>query len=170
MKPETPNASHATPHFWREMQYEIRRRTFGKSISTPTESRHTTCLLGGKSLSVKLMSRRENKELAKTNLKNMGRTMQELQHIGSIALLFSPALSARAAKIFPLRGLNSPSESFPSVQHVKLRFIVCIFQLFGIQSNFLFCFVHYKKLSFYKYMIYVYPHWIESIQKSNKAR
>ena len=34
--------------------------------STPTESRHTTCLLGGKSPSVKLMSRRENKELAKT--------------------------------------------------------------------------------------------------------
>ena len=46
--------------------------------STPTESRHTTCLLGGKSPSVKLMSRRENKGLAKTNLKNMDRTMQEL--------------------------------------------------------------------------------------------
>ena len=45
-----PKASHATPHFWREMQYEIRRRTFGRSTSTPTESRHTTCLLGGKSL------------------------------------------------------------------------------------------------------------------------
>ena len=41
--------------------------------STPTESRHTTCLLEGKSPSVKLMSRRENKELAKTNLKNMVR-------------------------------------------------------------------------------------------------
>ena len=53
-------------------------------LLTPTESRHTTCLLGGKSPSVKLMSRRENKELAKTNLKNMDRTMQELQHIGSI--------------------------------------------------------------------------------------
>ena len=49
-------------------------------LLTPTESRHTTCLLGGKSPSVKLMSRRENKELAKTNLK----TMQKLQHIGSI--------------------------------------------------------------------------------------
>ena len=35
-------------------------------LSTPTESRHTTCLLGGKSPSVKLMSRRENKGLAKT--------------------------------------------------------------------------------------------------------
>ena len=46
-------------------------------LSTPTESRHTTCLLGGKSPSVKLMSRRENKELAKTNLKNMDRTMQD---------------------------------------------------------------------------------------------
>ena len=34
--------------------------------------------------SVKLMSRRENKELAKTNLKNMDKTMQKLQHIGSI--------------------------------------------------------------------------------------
>ena len=53
-------------------------------LSTPTESRHTTCLLGGKSPSVKLMSRRENKELAKTNLKNMDKTMQKLQHIGSI--------------------------------------------------------------------------------------
>ena len=30
------------------------------------------------------MSRRENKELAKTNQKNMNRTRQELQHIGSI--------------------------------------------------------------------------------------
>ena len=45
-------------------------------LLTPTESRHTTCLLGGKSPSVKLMSRRENKELAKTNLKNMDKTMQ----------------------------------------------------------------------------------------------
>ena len=44
--------------------------------STPTESPHTTCLLEGKTPSVKSMSRRENKELAKTNLKNMGRTMQ----------------------------------------------------------------------------------------------
>ena len=52
--------------------------------STPTESRHTTCLLEGKSPSIKLMPRRENKELAKTNLKNMDSTMQELQHIGSI--------------------------------------------------------------------------------------
>ena len=53
-------------------------------LLTPTESRHTTCLLGGKSPSVKLMSRRENKELVKTNLKNMDRTMQDLQHIGTI--------------------------------------------------------------------------------------
>ena len=53
-------------------------------LSTPTESRHNTCLLEGKSPSVKLMSRRENKELAKTNLKNMENTMQELQHNGSI--------------------------------------------------------------------------------------
>ena len=45
-------------------------------LLTPTESRHTTCLLGGKSPSVNLMSRRENKELAKTNLKNMDKTMQ----------------------------------------------------------------------------------------------
>ena len=36
--------------------------------STPTESHHTTCLLERKSPSVKLMSRRENKELTKTNL------------------------------------------------------------------------------------------------------
>ena len=36
--------------------------------SKPTESHHTTCLLGRKSPSVKLMSRRENKELTKTNL------------------------------------------------------------------------------------------------------
>ena len=56
-------------------------------LLTPTESRHhghTTCLMGGMSPSVKLMSRRENKELAKTNLKNMDKTMQKLQHIGSI--------------------------------------------------------------------------------------
>ena len=54
-------------------------------ITTPTESRHTTCLLGGKSPSVKLMSRREkNKELTKTSLKNMDKTIQELQHIESI--------------------------------------------------------------------------------------
>ena len=31
-------------------------------LSTPTESRYTTCLLGSKSPSVKLMSRRENKK------------------------------------------------------------------------------------------------------------
>ena len=37
-------------------------------LSTPTESSHATCLLGGKSPSVKLMSRRENKELAKTKM------------------------------------------------------------------------------------------------------
>ena len=53
-------------------------------LSTPTESRHNTCLLEGKIPSVKLMSRRENKELAKTNLKNMEKTMHELQHNGSI--------------------------------------------------------------------------------------
>ena len=54
-------------------------------ITTPTESRHTTCLLGGKSPSVKLMSRREkNKVLTKTSLKNMDKTIQELQHIESI--------------------------------------------------------------------------------------
>ena len=47
----------------------------------PTESPHTTCLLGGKRPSVKLMSRRENKELAKNNLKNTDKTMQEIQHI-----------------------------------------------------------------------------------------
>ena len=36
-------------------------------LSTPTESRHTTCPLRGKSPSVKLMSRRQNRKLAKTN-------------------------------------------------------------------------------------------------------
>ena len=51
-------------------------------LSTPTESRHTTCFLGGKSPSVKLMSRRENKEIGQHQLKNMDRTMQKLQHIG----------------------------------------------------------------------------------------
>ena len=48
-----------------------------RELLTPTEPRHTTCLLGGKSPSVKLMSRRENKELAKTNLKNMDKTMKK---------------------------------------------------------------------------------------------
>ena len=47
-------------------------------LLTPTESRHTTCLLGCNSPSVKLMSRRENKELTKTNLKNMDRTISDL--------------------------------------------------------------------------------------------
>ena len=43
-------------------------------LSTPTKSRHTTCIQGGKSPSVKLMSRKENNGLAKTaNLKNMDR-------------------------------------------------------------------------------------------------
>ena len=47
-------------------------------LSTPTESRHTTCLLEGKSLSVMWISRGKNKELAKTNLKNMDRKKQAL--------------------------------------------------------------------------------------------
>ena len=55
-----------------------------RELQTPTESRHTTCLLEGKSPSVKLKCRRENKQLAKTNLKNMDITMQKLQHIGSV--------------------------------------------------------------------------------------
>ena len=45
-------------------------------LSTPTESSYTACLLGGKSSSVKLVSRKESKGLAKTILKNMDRTMQ----------------------------------------------------------------------------------------------
>ena len=49
-------------------------------LLTPTESLYTTCLLGGKSPSVKLMSRRENKKLATTNLENTDKTMQEIQH------------------------------------------------------------------------------------------
>ena len=53
-------------------------------LSTPTESRHTTCFLGGKSPSVKLMSRRENKKIGQNQPKNMDKTMQKLQHIGSI--------------------------------------------------------------------------------------
>ena len=73
----------------RENSYEKYPRTLILSpdleITTPTESRHTTCLLGGKSPSVKLMSCREkNKELTKTSLKNMDKTIQELQHIESI--------------------------------------------------------------------------------------
>ena len=48
-------------------------------LSTPTESRHTTCLQGGKSPSVKLMSRRENKKIGQNQPNNMDRTMQELQ-------------------------------------------------------------------------------------------
>ena len=53
-------------------------------LSTPTESRHTTCFLGGKSPSVKLMSRRENKRIGQNQPKDMDKTMQKLQHIGSI--------------------------------------------------------------------------------------
>ena len=44
----------------------------------------TMCLLGDKSPSVKLMYRRANKELAKTKLENTDKTMQKLQHIGSL--------------------------------------------------------------------------------------
>ena len=66
----------------------IRALRFNLELSTPTESRHTMCLLGGrKSPSVKLLSRKENKGLGKTNLKDMDRTMQKLQHIGSIKVL-----------------------------------------------------------------------------------
>ena len=43
--------------------------TQATELSTPTESRHTTCLLGGKSPSVKLMSRRKNKKVGQTSLK-----------------------------------------------------------------------------------------------------
>ena len=68
-------------------------------LLTPTESRHTTCLLGGKSPSVKLMSRRENKELAKTNLKNMYKTMQELQHIGTIKDLRQKTLQSLVVNV-----------------------------------------------------------------------
>ena len=53
-------------------------------LSAPTESRHTTCFLGGKSPSVKLMSRRENKKIGQNQPKDMDKTMQKLQHIGSI--------------------------------------------------------------------------------------
>ena len=53
-------------------------------LSTPTESRLTTCLLGGKSPSVKLMSRRENKKIGQNQPNNMDKTMQELQNNGSI--------------------------------------------------------------------------------------
>ena len=49
-------------------------------LLTPTESRHTTCLLGGKSPSVKLMSRRENKE---SGLKSvLSYTITSLLHNG----------------------------------------------------------------------------------------
>ena len=67
-------------------------------LLTPAESRHTTCLLGEKSPSVKLMSRRENKVPAKTNVKNMDKTMQKLQHIESIdaLTLLTPGVAQKA--------------------------------------------------------------------------
>ena len=67
-------------------------------LLTPAESRHTTCLLGEKSPSVKLMSRRENKVPAKINLKNMDKTMQKLQHIESIdaLTLLRPGVAQKA--------------------------------------------------------------------------
>ena len=77
-------------------------------LSTPTESRHTTCPLGGKSPSVKLTSRRENKELAKTNLKNMDRTMQELQHIGSIKYL-----RAKKVQTLTTKDCKGPQTNMP---------------------------------------------------------
>ena len=75
-------------------------------LLTPAESRHITCLLGEKSPSVKLMSRRENKELAKTNLKNMDKTRQKLQHIRSIdaLTLLRPGVAQKA--LFASRILN----------------------------------------------------------------
>ena len=53
-------------------------------LSTPTESRHATCLLWGKSPSVKLMSGRENKELAKTNLLNMDRMVLSIKEYSRV--------------------------------------------------------------------------------------
>ena len=57
---------------WRNNQKKLWWKLSGHSDlssdlerSTPTESRHSTCLLGGKSPSVKLMSRRENKSWPK---------------------------------------------------------------------------------------------------------
>ena len=34
MKPETPNASHATPHFWREMQRETASSETSRPLAT----------------------------------------------------------------------------------------------------------------------------------------
>ena len=48
-------------------------------LSTPTESRHITCLLGGKSPSVQLMSRRENKKIGQNQPKNQPRSQGSLR-------------------------------------------------------------------------------------------
>ena len=90
-------------------------------LLTPAESRHTTCLLGEKSPSVKLMSRRENKVPAKTNLKNMDKTMQNLQHIESIdaLTLLTPGVAQKALfasrilkQLLPTRIISSSIVTF----------------------------------------------------------
>ena len=71
-------------------------------LPTPTESRHITCLLEGKCPSVKLMSRKKKSSkwtycklgLARTNLKNMDRTIQNLQR-GTSNAIFHPSLHER---------------------------------------------------------------------------
>ena len=63
-----------------------------------------SCLLGGKSPSVKLMSRRENKKKKGQNQPNsMDRTMQELQHIGSIKDLRSKNYKVQTFALAPQR-------------------------------------------------------------------
>ena len=67
------------------------------------------------------------------------------------------------------RMLTFPSEIFPSEQHVNW-FIVCIFfsyLAFNLTSFFVLSTIKIYHSFDHKNMIYIYPHWIESTQKSN---
>ena len=66
-----------------------RRSTFARACtlltkSEESESRHTSCLMGGKSPSDKLMSRKENEGLARNQPQKHGQNHAKIQHIGSI--------------------------------------------------------------------------------------
>ena len=69
-------------HFWCSHWHQFLFRYVG--VYLYVEGRVPCVLWGARVQSVKLMYRRENEELAKTNLESMDKTMQKLQHIGSI--------------------------------------------------------------------------------------
>ena len=79
-------------HFWCSHWHQFLFRYVGvylyvegRGSRVPCRGSRVPCVFwGARVQSVKLMYRRENEELAKTNLESMDKTMQKLQHIGSI--------------------------------------------------------------------------------------